>query len=133
MTFSGSGIIGELSADGRTLRLTRDMWVPLFIGSALTSIYPRGFAVPAGFVTDFASIPRGLWSLFPPTGEYAAAAVAHDYLYQHGIGLRLWADKLFLDRMEALGVKRWKRELMYRAVRLFGGVVWKRYRKERTK
>ncbi len=39
-------------------------------------------AVPAGFVTDLASIPRGLWNLLPPLGKYDYAAVVHDYLYR---------------------------------------------------
>lgn len=39
-------------------------------------------AVPKGFVTDFASIPQGLWSLgLSPHGRYGRAAVIHDYLY----------------------------------------------------
>jgi Protein of unknown function (DUF1353) len=37
--------------------------------------------VPAGFVTDFASTPRALWSVIPPTGRYQLAAVVHDFLY----------------------------------------------------
>jgi hypothetical protein len=39
-------------------------------------------SVPKGFVTDFASIPQGLWSLgLSPHGQYSRAAVIHDYLY----------------------------------------------------
>lgn len=37
-------------------------------------------AVPAGYVTDFASIPRLLWTLFPQSGRWDKAAVVHDYL-----------------------------------------------------
>ena len=36
--------------------------------------------VPAWFKTDLASVPRIAWYLFPPSGEYAAAAALHDYL-----------------------------------------------------
>src|SRR5262245_38142541 len=39
------------------------------------------FTVPAGFVTDLASIPRIFWSALPRDGEYAYAAILHDYLY----------------------------------------------------
>lgn len=39
------------------------------------------FPVPVGFETDFASVPRPLWPLFPPTGRYTRAAVLHDWLY----------------------------------------------------
>src|SRR5262245_60709692 len=37
--------------------------------------------VPAGFVTDFASIPRAFWSLLRPDGRYTHPAIVHDYLY----------------------------------------------------
>lgn len=42
--------------------------------------------VPAGFITDFASIPRVFWSIpgFSPSGPLAVAAILHDFAYQHG-------------------------------------------------
>jgi len=39
--------------------------------------------VPAGFVTDLASVPRLLWAIVPRDGLYNGAAVVHDFLYQH--------------------------------------------------
>ena len=39
------------------------------------------FHVPAGFETDFASVPRAFWSVFPPYGPYTKSAVLHDWLY----------------------------------------------------
>jgi hypothetical protein len=77
--------------------------------------------VPAGFITDLASIPRALWSLLPPHGRYAKAAIIHDWLYFTGIGGRKYADDVFLEAMEVLEVPFWKRKLMYWAVRAFGG------------
>lgn len=38
------------------------------------------FTVPAGYSTDFASVPRMLQWLAPATGKYTLAAVLHDYL-----------------------------------------------------
>lgn len=38
--------------------------------------------VPAGFVTDFASIPWGVRNLFPPNGPWARPAIIHDLLYR---------------------------------------------------
>lgn len=98
--------------------------------------------VPAGFTTDFASIPRGLWNTFPPTGPYAPAALVHDWLYTTGEVLlrnttghdylyligRKYADDTFREVMEVIGVGRIKRNLMYRAVRLFGGRAWDKHR-----
>lgn len=36
--------------------------------------------VPRGFETDFATIPRFVWWLLPPTGPWRGAAVIHDWL-----------------------------------------------------
>ncbi|WP_309628221.1 DUF1353 domain-containing protein [Brevundimonas sp.] len=37
--------------------------------------------VPAGFVTDFASMPFGVRNLFPALGIYARPSIIHDLLY----------------------------------------------------
>lgn len=36
-------------------------------------------------VTDQASIPRLLWSVFPPHGRCAKAAIIHDWMYENGL------------------------------------------------
>ncbi len=76
--------------------------------------------VPAGTITDLASVPRVLWAIFPPHGRYAKAAIVHDYLYEQAIGSKAFADRVFLEAMEILQVPKWRRVLMYWAVRLFG-------------
>ncbi|EHT5012411.1 DUF1353 domain-containing protein [Salmonella enterica] len=76
--------------------------------------------VPAGFITDLATIPRIFWTLLPPDGKYAKAAIIHDYLYDNALRTKREADLIFLDGMTVLGVPRWKRMIMYYAVRLFG-------------
>jgi hypothetical protein len=78
------------------------------------------FTIPAGFVTDFASIPQVFWAVLPPFGEYLLAAVAHDYLYRNGIVPRHVADSIFYGLMVELRVAPWKRQVMYVAVRMFG-------------
>ena len=94
--------------------------------------------VPAGFVTDFTSIPRGLWNLLPPTGPYGKAAVIHDWLYQHrwtGLILcdRALADATLNEGMVVLGVSRLARYAIYAGIRVGGGLTWRKYRKkERT-
>lgn len=130
MVWRGSGIVGELSDDGRTMRLTAPLWIPLYAGHRLHALWPAGFEVPAGFVTDFASIPRVFWRVLPPVGKYSPAAVAHDYLYQAGNGKRADADMVFRDRMKALGVGWCVRNVMYWAVRAFGWCAWNRYRRQ---
>lgn len=80
--------------------------------------------VPKGFLTDFASVPRGLWNLIPPDGQYAQAAVLHDYLYQKHLFKRKTCDLIFLEAMKELKVSWIKRRLMFRAVRCFGWAAW---------
>lgn len=77
--------------------------------------------IPAGFVTDFASIPRGLWNLLPPTGRYGKAAVVHDFMYRRTRWNRAVCDRVFLEAMNVLGVGWLTRYAIYAAVRVFGG------------
>ncbi|WP_079906817.1 DUF1353 domain-containing protein [Salmonella enterica] len=77
-------------------------------------------SVPAGFITDLASVPRIFWTLLPPDGKYAKAAIIHDWMYDNALRTKKEADKIFLDGMTVLGVPKWKRMVMYWAVRVFG-------------
>lgn len=79
--------------------------------------------VPMGFITDFASIPRALWAILPPTGKYGKAAVIHDYLYNRANAqgwTKAMADRVFYDAMGDLGVPQAQRWVMWQAVRAFG-------------
>jgi hypothetical protein len=78
-------------------------------------------SVPAGFETDFASVPRPLWVVEPPLGDAGKAAVLHDWLYETGERSRAEADRIFSEAMQVLEVSAWKRGLIYAAVRAFGG------------
>jgi hypothetical protein len=86
--------------------------------------------VEAGFITDFASIPRIFWRILPPTGKYGKAAVTHDANYKRGTNNRKWADDVFLEGMEVLGTPWWQRQLIYNAVRAFGWAAWNQHRRE---
>lgn len=82
--------------------------------------------VPAGFKTDFASVPRlvGMYLLFGGKGE--RAAVVHDWLYsQHKVSREL-ADDVFREALIATGYARWEYEPMYAGVRVGGWVAWKK-------
>lgn len=52
--------------------------------------------IPKGFPTDLSSVPRGLWSLYAPYGDFLLAALIHDFLYVQNIGTRARADKEML-------------------------------------
>ena len=81
--------------------------------------------VPAGFKTDFASVPRIFWPILPPAGPYTQAAVLHDYLYNQQKRPRAECDSIFREAMGVLGVPEWKRQTMYQAVNAFGWIPWK--------
>lgn len=82
--------------------------------------------VPKGFKTNFASIPRLFWNIYPPTGggtkgtKYGKSAVLHDYLYETKMYNRKECDKIFLEAMKAMEVNFFTRYLFYYCVRLFG-------------
>lgn len=80
--------------------------------------------VPTGFVTDFASIPRIFWSALRPDGEYAFAAVIHDYLYWIQDRSRDEADAILRLAMQDLKVESLTVNAIYEAVHLFGGSAW---------
>ena len=90
--------------------------------------------VPQGLVTDFASVPRFLWSILPPIGKFSKASVIHDYLYIRQVGSRKWADKVFREAMLVNKTNKTLVWLYYRGVRAFGWYAWwkwKRYWKKK--
>lgn len=91
--------------------------------------FSRTFRVPAGTRTDLASVPRGLWNIFPKTGNQDCASVVHDGGYSgcltDTLGNKLLvdkktADKLFREGMLAMGVSPRKAWLMWKGVSIFG-------------
>lgn len=92
-------------------------------------IYPNDdpdkiIRVPAGFNTNFASVPRIFWTILSPIDEYAKASVVHDWLYFCGSHTKTEADNIFKEAMEVLNTPKWKIACMYWAVRLFGFFAW---------
>ncbi len=89
---------------------------------------------PAGFVTDYASIPRALWSLYPPDGAYTEAAVIHDWLYASHVGpdgepiTRSQADEVFDEALRECGIPAARRRIFVTAVQRFGEGPWRRAR-----
>ncbi len=116
-------------ANGKDWKLHTKFAVDLFVDGCWYHI-----TVPANFITDFASIPRILWSIIgAPYGRYGKAALLHDLLYRvrdlFGEGMphtRRFADRVFLVGMVDLNVKPWRRTLMYWGVRCFGWLAWRK-------
>lgn len=78
--------------------------------------------VPSGFVTDLASVPRALWSIFPPFGLYTGASVVHDYIYRTSTieCTKNVADMIFKELMQQASVPNVTVESMFLAVQAFG-------------
>jgi hypothetical protein len=85
--------------------------------------------VEKGFDTDYASIPRIFWSVYPPDGSYVKPAVVHDADYWHQAVTREVADATFLEGMKEVGVPLLRRQLIYRSVRAFGWLAWNNNRR----
>lgn len=116
---SGSSEFLTKLRDERVSLIGRDriLLAPLAYYSALLADV---VLVPAGFVTDYASVPRAplTYWLFGGVGD--EAAVVHDFLYETGAVPRDRADKVYGEALAACGVPAWRRGPMVLAVRLFG-------------
>lgn len=89
--------------------------------------------VPAGYLTDGASVPKIFWNIIPPWGQYGQAAVVHDIICEYltiikdGVPERVSrarCDEILNEAMESLGVPALKRLTIYSAVcmyRIFSG------------
>jgi hypothetical protein len=115
-------------ADGKTWYLRRTFAYDVGEeGSAETIM------VPQGFTTDFASIPRIFWAIFPRWGKYGNAAVIHDFLYYQQKYPRKKADAIFLEGMGVLQVSAWQQYPIYWAVRIGGWLAWFLNKKKKAK
>lgn len=83
--------------------------------------------IPAGFVTDFASVPRLLWWLISPTDDtLAIPAIIHDLLYRTQWLTRRMSDEVMNMLMMHRKASPVARFFVYRALRLAGWVAWNR-------
>ena len=84
---------------------------------------------PAGASWDGASIPRPFWGIFghPLEADFRLASYWHDRLCESATCIedRTIADAVFLRLLKAAGVARWRRLLMWVAVRLYGVFFWR--------
>jgi hypothetical protein len=80
--------------------------------------------VSKGFATDLESIPSIFYSLLRPDGEYADAAIVHNYLYWTQTRTRLMSDEILKSSMEDFDVDKLKIQAIYRGVRAFGERFW---------
>ena len=83
--------------------------------------------IPEGFIFDGASIPSAFWISFytPYHPMVLKAGLVHDYIYRTHITSKEEADRVFLAILAEKGVSRWKRVLMWMAVKCFGARAWR--------
>lgn len=75
------------------------------------------FLVPRGFVTDLASIPRGLWWWESPQESTLSPAIIHDYLYWQQSCSKDESDAVMYLAMVDVGMGRASRRLVYTGIR----------------
>jgi hypothetical protein len=84
----------------------------------------RIVTVPAGFVTDFASVPRLPIFYLAEGGKGNKAAVVHDWLYSSQAVDRKTADQVLREALICSGYSRATAAVFYAAVRIGGGSHW---------
>lgn len=117
----------ELASIGKTVQ-NYELTAPFTFASKAAGM----ILVPAGFVTDFASVPRIVWSYISPEDPAILfASVIHDFLYTRGgrIGSdlavsRAVADAVLREGMLASGARPAQAWVVFRSVRLFGASHW---------
>lgn len=102
---------------GETWRLDSDL---VFFSEQLGG----KITVPAGFKTDFASVPRVPLAYLLYANRGRKAAVVHDYLYRYKLHDRKTCDAVFKEALAADGEGFFVSWAMFTGVRLFG---WKFY------
>lgn len=93
------------------------------------------FVVPAGYISDWSSIPRPMWIFYPPNfSEARQAALLHDYIYSHlwPLYTRKFADTVFHRMMLDDGARRSTARLFYLSVRAGRGGGWRKLNRRRA-
>jgi hypothetical protein len=124
-TFTRFSAIEQLQYDkSMSVLNNKDLWAVIpgfryYIGSEGSDKYVD---VETGFRTDGATIPRFLWWILPPMGEYSQACTLHDKLCQtyritqviNGVPTqvpvtRKEIDEILKEAMDVLEVVAWKK------------------------
>lgn len=93
--------------------------------------------VPAGFETDFASIPRALTWLIPARGPYNRPAIIHDFLYRFAphdpttnhYCTQARADQILREACENCDDRFSQRWAIFVGLKLGGWLTWRKYRR----
>lgn len=124
------GVIVGLQVRGDRLTTCITLTAPLsFDMQTATMERPLHVMIPAGYVSDGASVPRFFWRLLSPPVDPVtlAPSIAHDWLYDNAarLGLdRADCDSWYCDALQDNGYPIWKCLLTYIGVRIFGSRHW---------
>ena len=92
--------------------------------------FGKTFIIPKGFITDLSTVPKWLWGVCPPFGDFVLAAIIHDYLYVTKPCSKKVADKEMLIWSKVLNsdttLNRIDNYLRYWVVKHLGFKVWRR-------
>jgi hypothetical protein len=92
------------------------------------------FYVPPGFVTDLASIPKGLWWWQAPHEGTMAPAIVHDFLYWEQPCTKAEADAVMYVAMKQTGMTDASVEAVYAGVRTpVGQSAWDKNKDARAR
>jgi hypothetical protein len=126
-TVSNNAFKGIVQAEFSLPAKPDDNFRDMKLLSAFSYVDPRGviWDVPAGYVTNGASVPWGLWNIVggPFDGPYRDAAVIHDYYTE--FKLRTWEDthRMYYEAAIARGVSENRASIMYAGL-LVGADRW---------
>lgn len=91
-----------------------------------SAVLGKVITVPAGFVTDFASVPRLPFAYLLAGATSVKPSVVHDFLYRsrpHEC-TRAQADAVLREGSLAIGEPSWRCWMMWFSVRMFGSAAW---------
>jgi len=118
-------IPGPVSMFKKRWEVMKDIKLKISTGEEIT--------IKAGFKTDLSSVPRFLWPLFPPYGDFLPAAIVHDWMYINDFKRgELGAEKArkFADYQMLFLSRKYNPKnpidnyIRFIAVRLFGGLIY---------
>lgn len=102
------------------------------IAILVNAITWRGITVPAGTMSDGATVPRPLWWFLPPWGDpVTAAAIIHDFICERldlgfpvpGGKTRADCDGLFRQCLLDIGIPTWRAYACWVGVRIYSLTV----------
>ena len=111
--------LDDLSNDGRGI------WKVLEPFEYYSDLLGKSVIVEAGFLTDFASVPRAPLTYYLFGDRAHKSAVIHDWLFHHHEFCdEATANKVLLEAMEIEGISRFNRWSIYAGVRVGGKSGW---------